>query len=134
METKICSKCGRELPITDFYWRNKARGQRRADCKYCHNQYVKNKYQERHQEVQKIKSSLCCAKCGDTRFYVLDFHHKNPEEKNDGIAQMLRNNTPWEKIKKEMEKCVPLCANCHREFHYLQKEKNINLEEYLNSK
>ena len=131
METKICSKCGKELPITDFYWRNKAAGKRRSDCKYCHNQYVKDKYQERHQEVQKIKSSLCCAKCGDTRFYVLDFHHKNPEEKDDGIAQMLRNNTSWEKVEKEMQKCIPLCANCHREFHYLEKKEQIDLETYL---
>lgn len=41
METKICSKCGRELPIDQFNWRNKAKGTRRADCKECHSGYMK---------------------------------------------------------------------------------------------
>ena len=133
-QTKICTKCGKELPIIDFYWRNKAAGIRRSDCKYCHCKYVKQQYKERHEEVQKIKSKMCCAKCGDERFYVLDFHHRDPEEKDDGIAQMLRNNTSWEKIEGEMAKCIPLCANCHREFHYLEREQHINIDTYLASK
>lgn len=133
METKVCSKCGRELPIENFYWRNKAKGLRRADCKDCHNGYVKQKYQERHEEVEQIKSNLSCKKCGDNRFYVLDFHHIDPTKKENGIAQMLRNNTSWEKIEEEIKKCIPLCANCHREFHYLEKEKQISLDEFLTS-
>ena len=133
-ETKICSKCGKELPVTEFYWRNKAKNIRRSDCKNCHKEYVKNKYKERHDEIQKIKNSLCCAKCGDTRFYVLDFHHIDIENKENGIAQMLRNNTSWDKIEEEMKKCVPLCANCHREFHYLEKETQIDFNSYLNLK
>lgn len=37
METKICSKCGKELPLNEYHWRDKAKGIRRAECKYCHN-------------------------------------------------------------------------------------------------
>lgn len=47
METKICSKCGRELPLNQFNWRNKTKGTRRADCKQCHCNYMKQKYQEK---------------------------------------------------------------------------------------
>lgn len=34
--TKICTKCGKELPIEEFNWRNKVKGTRRSECKYCH--------------------------------------------------------------------------------------------------
>ena len=134
METKICTKCGKELPLDDFYWRDKKRGLKRSECKYCHNSYVKEKYKERHDEVVKIKSKIGCAKCGETRFYLLDFHHINPDEKDEGIAQMLRNNASWERIEQEMQKCVPLCSNCHREFHYFEKENNLTLDKYLSNK
>ena len=40
METKICTKCGRELPIDQFNWRDKSKGTRRADCKECHSNYM----------------------------------------------------------------------------------------------
>lgn len=133
-ETKICTKCGQELPISDFYWRDKKAGKRRSEYKYCHNGYVKQKYKERHEEISKIKSGLKCAKCGDSRFYVLDFHHIDPAEKDNGIAEMLRNNTSWDKIQEEIAKCIPLCANCHREFHYLEKEEDITLNKFLASK
>ena len=26
METKVCTKCGKKLPIENFYWRNKTKG------------------------------------------------------------------------------------------------------------
>lgn len=130
-ETKICTKCGRELPVTDFYWRNKAEGKRRSECKYCHGNYVKNKYREKHDELEKIKMNLSCKKCGETRFYLLDFHHLDPSIKENGVAQMLRSTADWGKIEDEIKKCIPLCANCHREFHYLEREKGINIEEYL---
>lgn len=35
-------------------------------------------------------------------------------------------------LKKEIDKCICLCANCHREFHYLEKQYGITIEEYLN--
>ena len=131
MDTKICTKCKRELPIEDFYWRDKEKGLRRAECKYCHRTYVKNKYTERQNEINKIKSLYCCEKCGDNRPYVLDFHHKNPEEKEERISSFISHNRKAEDIKNEIRKCVILCANCHREFHYLEKEQNISLEDFL---
>ena len=56
METKICTKCGRELPLDQFNWRDKAKGTRRADCKQCHSGYMKAKYQEKKRNYSRYKS------------------------------------------------------------------------------
>lgn len=132
MQTKQCTKCGKILPITQFNWRNKAKGTRRSECKYCHSEYMKQKYQEKKNIVQEIKSSCSCAKCGQTRGYVLDFHHIDPNEKNDNIARLTSNNSKLDKVYDEMKKCIVLCANCHREFHYLQqRNEELTIEDYL---
>lgn len=132
MQTKQCTKCGKILPITQFNWRNKAKGTRRSECKNCHSEYMKQKYQEKKNIVQEIKSSCSCAKCGQTRGYVLDFHHIDPNEKNDNIARLTSNNSKLDKVYDEMKKCIVLCANCHREFHYLQqRNEELTIEDYL---
>ena len=58
-----------------------------------------------------------CELCGYKKcIWALDFHHKNPKEKDFSIAQ---NSTfKWEKIKLELDKCIMICSNCHREKHY----------------
>ena len=146
-ETKICSKCGLELPLDMFRWKNKAQGKKHSQCKACqsrqeHQHYLESK--ERREavrtraDVQKMdnvefienKKKQGCAKCGDKRIYVLDFHHINPEEKDNTIAHMIKSSS-IEKLVEEVDKCKLLCANCHREFHYLEKENNITLQEYL---
>ena len=54
-----------------------------------------------------------CIKCGETRYYLFDFHHRNPEEKDYSISDHSR--AKLETIKAEIDKCDVLCANCHRE-------------------
>jgi DNA-binding CsgD family transcriptional regulator len=57
-----------------------------------------------------------CAHCGyNKNFDVIDFHHLNPEEKDFCISSKC--NSRWKTIKKELDKCIALCANCHRETH-----------------
>lgn len=132
METKICSKCGKELPIDQFNWRDKSKGTRRADCKICHSSYMKQKYQEKKNIVQELKSQCKCAKCGEDRGYVLEYHHINPEEKENTIARLTSNNYTLDKVYDEIQKCIVLCSNCHREFHYLNNQNaNFTLADYL---
>lgn len=130
METKICSRCKRELPLTQFY--SRGNGKLRSECKECHKEYVKSKYQERKGAIGEVKASIGCAKCSDTRSYVLDFHHKDPSIKDANIARMTSNKNRLEDIQKEIDKCVVLCSNCHREFHHLEFTQGLTIDEYLN--
>ena len=127
METKICTKCGKELPVDQFNWRDKNKGTRRSECKICHSSYMKNKYQEKKNIINQLKQKQSCAKCGDNRFYVLDYHHLDPNVKDMNISRMLSNRSNIKDVEQEIDKCIVLCANCHREFHYL----NITIKEYL---
>ena len=47
MITKVCTKCGLELPIEEFHWRNKTAGTRRSECKACHNLMSKKDYDKK---------------------------------------------------------------------------------------
>ena len=131
MKTKVCTKCGRELPLDQFNWRDKSKGTRRADCKECHSGFMKNKYQEKKQLVQDLKAQDKCAKCGESRGYMLDYHHIDPSQKEATVARMTSNNYTLDRVMSEIQKCVCLCANCHREFHYFEKHQGMVIEDYL---
>lgn len=58
-----------------------------------------------------------CQICGYcTCMDALDFHHKDREQKEFGLSQKGLTRS-WEKTKSELEKCILVCANCHREIH-----------------
>lgn len=60
----------------------------------------------------------CCSKCGyKHNIAVLEFHHRNPKEKEFWVDARAFSNYSLEKLEKELEKCDLLCANCHREHH-----------------
>ena len=58
-----------------------------------------------------------CECCGyNNCIEALDFHHLNPKEKDFSISD--RNiKLDWDSIKKELDKCILICSNCHREIH-----------------
>ena len=132
MEMRVCVQCQQELPIDQFYWRDKARGTRRRECKKCHNQHVIGQYKNRQKQIEQLKSETKCAKCGENRGYLLDYHHIDPNIKDKDISKMVSSKSQLENISIEIEKCICLCANCHREFHYFEREKNsFTIKDYL---
>ena len=50
METKICKKCGRELPLSEFYKHEKHKDGHRNECKECNLQRQKQ-YREGNKET-----------------------------------------------------------------------------------
>jgi 5-methylcytosine-specific restriction endonuclease McrA len=58
-----------------------------------------------------------CQLCGYDKYAgAFDLHHLDPKEKEFGLS--VRGLTrSWEKLKAEADKCILICANCHREVH-----------------
>lgn len=56
-----------------------------------------------------------CQICGYSKYQgALELHHLNKSEKSFGIGDNGYTRS-WEKVKAELDKCILLCANCHRE-------------------
>ena len=80
------------------------------------NEYA-TKYRNKVKEwINRYKLSKGCSVCGYNKCaFALDFHQIG--DKKFSIGQGIACNKSLEKVKKEIEKCIVLCANCHRELH-----------------
>lgn len=85
---------------------------RNSTCSTCQNQKLRAANKLRAIQLLGGKCSFC-GYDGCTRAMV--FHHKDPAEKRFTLAYHW--NAAWEKIKKELAKCVLLCNRCHAELH-----------------
>lgn len=57
-----------------------------------------------------------CEKCGYRKCIdALEFHHKDPNEKDFTISG---KSWSFERLKKETDKCILVCSNCHKEIHF----------------
>lgn len=68
--------------------------------------------------IEEIKASSGCVFCGENFPAALDFHHTGGNgDKEINISQIAIRSWGLERVRKEMAKCVLLCANCHRKLH-----------------
>jgi len=89
-------------------------------CENCHRKLGKefNKQKLSHNTTtqrwyNEFVVNLKCEICGESDLKCLDFHHINPEEKEDMICNMLNHNSSVDRLCRELNKCRCLCANCH---------------------
>jgi hypothetical protein len=112
---KYCPKCKNNCDINEFY---KRRGKDGGSvyCKKCTTQQVVERTKKLKQEMVNYKGG-CCQVCGYNKYIgALDFHHLNPNEKDFTIAH-VRQYKFDDIIKSELDKCLLVCSNCHREIH-----------------
>ncbi len=58
-----------------------------------------------------------CEICGyDKCQRALSFHHIDPKTKEFDLSSRGITRS-WERVKREIEKCALVCANCHMELH-----------------
>lgn len=83
-------------------------------------EYLKKAVSQRRRKLKlmlvEYKGGKCIV-CGyDKCVSAFDLHHTGDSKKEFGLS--VRGLTrSWEKLKSEADKCVLVCANCHREIH-----------------
>lgn len=154
MDTKnkkrTCYKCKEDKKITEFKWDNKKEKKRGYICKKCHtihqkdrnitphqrtkarnrNRLYKQKRQKENKEflINYLKENPCI-ECGESDIIVLEFDHIESDKKFKNIS-VLRKHYNLKILKKEIEKCQVLCANCHRK----KTARQFGWEELWNQK
>jgi hypothetical protein len=100
--------------------REKQRGYERA-WYARHKVKAKEKVRNRKRKIlewfRAFKASLACIRCGENDPVTLDFHHRDPEEKDFGFNEIRYFGWSIKRLLGEIEKCDVLCANCHRKLH-----------------
>jgi hypothetical protein len=130
-EQKVCCKCRALKPIEEFNFRNRSAGVRHHYCRDCGKDLTRSHYQRnkrqycdrslraklaRREHVRQMKSRPC-ADCGiQYPYYVMDFDHREGEEKVFEMNRVIY--VTMGALKKEIEKCDVVCSNCHRERTY----------------
>lgn len=145
-----CSKCKRMKHEYNFYICNDTKDGYSSQCKQCKRKMgtgyrKKNKIKLAKQSTLRSRKDRKkyipvhynlkingCAICGYNKCNAaLDFHHVNPKDKKFSVAigTMGRSDNS---IVKELNKCILLCSNCHREIedksrrYQNEKQKNKN--------
>lgn len=116
--TKRCTDCKIQKPITDFYKSKTHSFGVMCYCKNCFNKRVIKRWIQRKIEAIQYKGSEC-KRCGlhliHSHYSVFEFHHVDHTQKDcDWSKLRLKTKTT---IKNELDKCLLLCANCHRIIH-----------------
>ena len=116
---RYCKTCVQEISHS-WYLKNKAlylEGKR--VCRQMNPDNMRMEYEKRKSRNRAFVDSLKtpCVKCGESRKYVIQFHHVDPSTKQFTLGELSSHGLRAFEL--ESKKCICLCANCHFEFHYL---------------
>ena len=119
-------------------WKKWFRKWRKTDKDY-HKKYrepsiilLKSKRREREEFAIREKMKPC-TDCG-IMFppWIMQFDHRDKEKKEGNIGELVRHTYDLELIKREIDKCDIVCANCHAErTHQEAKRPMYNLNDNM---
>ena len=83
-------------------------------------QYLIRAVHKRRKKIRMMAVAYKGGRCEECKYdrciEALEFHHKDPTKKDFSISSKGYTRS-WRKVQEELDKCVMLCANCHREAH-----------------
>lgn len=127
---KECSRCKTTKDYSGFPRRTKAKDGRAPWCTQCFSEHSRQKYSSSAEErdrkrknqnkiLEKTRSYIYeylaehpCIICGESDPVVLEFDHRNPNEKDGNVSELIKFSL--KKVQVEINKCDVMCANCHR--------------------
>ena len=131
---RICKVCDTLRLLEDFASHKDCNYGKTYTCKECMTISSKKHYEDnkphklnlaniRNRRQKKKAVDLLGGQCHDChgKFHqcVYDFHHvDDTKEMNPSYALTMS----WNNAVKELEKCILLCANCHRLRHFKEEE------------
>ena len=124
---KECKKHG----LTEFNAKSR--------CKKCAVEAVQKRRNDLKEKAVAYKGGKCeNPDCGYNKYLgALEFHHTD-KNKEFGIASKGYTRS-WEIVKRELDKCIMLCSNCHKEAEAglldvskIDNKLHINIPEKIN--
>ena len=118
------------MPISTYYQENREKcltqqkeyySRNKEKCKAYSKKWYDDLYNGNKDWAIEYLGGECSHCKGKFHRSVYDFHHLNPEEKETGLAKLLKKRNR-DNIKEELDKCILLCANCHRIEHHKKEE------------
>ncbi len=99
----------------------KGKTYRRRKCKRCKHATQMRRRARLRAWLDEYKKSRPCVRCGFNDFRALEFHHRDKAEKDFNVAEMVGQGWSVAAMKREIAKCIVLCANCHLIAHHEER-------------
>jgi len=128
MVTKVCSNCKETKNVSLFNKHSNKLDGLQSWCMPCYKEHQAAAYIERSAALFEYKGGKC-NHCGvrDLEYpSMYDYHHTNPANKYRPVTSLMLRKT--EVLYAEADKCVLLCANCHRKEHARLREETKDNE------
>jgi hypothetical protein len=124
MGLKTCRICGLSSDNLELFQKHPTGKHGRGSlCKACNNQQKRDVRKSRSNLINDYKAGKPCSRCGQVFPPIcMDFHHVGDNKTSDISYMTFHDVIPLNVVFKEMDKCILLCACCHRLVH--QEELN----------
>ena len=123
-DTKECNNCLQQFLITEFstFKRKNGKAFLSQYCKKCKSLQASLRKRELKKKCIEYKGGKC-ERCGliSDHTTIYDFHHTDPSKKDFSVSEYTDKRSKKgvldELLKIELDKCLLVCANCHRVEH-----------------
>jgi len=119
IEHKWCPYQKHWAPYNNFgLFERNDRQEYQSYCRDCQRSRASQLQSDFKRKIVEYFGNRCCDCDGVFYDCVYDCHHIDPSKKSFKLSSPKALRLSWRKVKEELDKCVLLCANCHRIRHH----------------